>query len=65
MSLSSAVSTYCDYSLDNICVQTRYRRLFITLDRLTGVLRSTERVEDRLVDEVGSCRPIRVVPKKL
>ena len=35
---------------------------FMTLNRLTGVLRSTERVEDRLLDEVGSCRPIKVIP---
>lgn len=37
--------------------------LFMTLNRLTGVLRSTERVEDRLLDEVGSCHPIKILPK--
>jgi hypothetical protein len=37
--------------------------LFMTLDRLTGVLRSTDRVDERLIDAVGSCHPIKVVPK--
>jgi hypothetical protein len=38
--------------------------LFMTLDRLTGVLRSTTRIDkDRIIDEVGTCRSIRVVPK--
>jgi hypothetical protein len=38
--------------------------LFMTLDRLTGVIRSTTRIDkDRIIDNVGTCRSIRVVPK--
>jgi hypothetical protein len=38
--------------------------LFMTLDRLTGVLRSTLRInQDQIVSELGTCRPIRVAPK--